>query len=980
MKKILFAILLMLLVSGLFAQDIKLVGIEYDGKPQPPTYDYENWYDITAKYEYPGKTDTLLNCFYGIGYSQSSLMGQILLKYCHGDGNIYIVKHGTWNEPLDMGKAGENRIMENDLVYVDLAKSKVEMTQDTVDVTYHLKFKETMKGFFNDIMYCEDKNIANTGFVPFNTVIIGGEKEAGYMTKAPKGWTNSLKPKGGKKFSFADSKTPLYYIVIPENATSVEEKAGSELKRYFDIMSGKKFNVIKDSEYKKGNFISIGKTTLSKKAPSYNKDLGVEGYAIDFLNNNICIFGGRGRGPINGVFSMLEEDFGCRFWTSKDEFVPKTVPFAQTVKSREFIPALDLRDPYIFEAWDPVWSMKNRTNAPNAAIPAQYGGSIKYHALVHTYATYFPPNVYFKDHPEYYSEINGVRTPTQLCNTNPDVVRLSIEKTKQIFRDHPNATITSVSPNDGRGFCDCENCKAMDEANGGRSGSYFYLVNEVAKGIRDEFPDKKILALAYLDYAMPPTNMKIEDNVVVQLCTDSHAWKYQFCFTTESDEFAPKMIEWGKSGAGVFIWDYVTSYVHMLVPMANMPVVRENMKFYIDNNAKGMMLQGTCYSNGGDMSDMRSWVWAKQIWDIDRDTKTLMKDFIYGYYRECAEPVWDYQMMLWDFWETNHAKPHKCGDKESGNPLLDNLMCSYAPDGPMFTEEFMARFWDDINKAEKLAEGEDMLWKIKKIKASLLYLELGQNVGYMTEFKDFKPGKCFRNGILENKEKYKANYDELMEICTKLQISSFSEQNAQSAIIEKWEAVFASEGVSVPTQAISNEWIFKQDKDNVGISEKWFSETKYFDKALNKSLADVTTAKDGDGCSRLRVDINAGWESQGYEDYNGAGWYFQKVKLDDSIKNANKIYLYFGGIDEEGWIYLNGELVCEHSVAATGKPTNVLWNEPVAIDVTDIIKKDDYNEIAVRVYDASGMGGVWKPVKIYGPDAPKTASDFAMLL
>ena len=82
--------------------------------------------------------------------------------------------------------------------------------------------------------------------------------------------------------------------------------------------------------------------------------------------------------------------------------------------------------------------------------------------------------------------------------------------------------------------------------------------------------------------------------------------------------------------------------------------------------------------------EMRAWVWAKQLWNPELDTKALMKDFVFGYYKAAAAPIWDYQMAMWAYWEKWHKQPHKCGEP-SDNPLLNNLHCSYAPDGPMFT-------------------------------------------------------------------------------------------------------------------------------------------------------------------------------------------------------------------------------------------------------------------------------------------------------
>ena len=281
------------------------------------------------------------------------------------------------------------------------------------------------------------------------------------------------------------------------------------------------------------------------------------------------------------------------------------------------MPVLELRDPYILKMHDPTWSLRNKTNTPHARIPLAWGGSIRYHHMGHTYAAYFPTDAYFAEHPEYYALVNGKRQPSQLCHTNEDVIRLSIEKTCEIFRNHPEVTITAIGPNDGRGFCDCPNCKKLDDENGGRSGSFFYMVNRIAEGVKKQFPNNHIISLAYLDYASPPTKLKVDDYIIIQLCTDSHAWKYQFCFLWESQEFQEIIRAWQAVKAKVFIWDYTTDYVHYLVPMANWPVVADNTRFLIRNGATGIMYE----SELNDIDEMRAWVWAKQLWNPDLDTR-----------------------------------------------------------------------------------------------------------------------------------------------------------------------------------------------------------------------------------------------------------------------------------------------------------------------------------------------------------------------
>jgi len=782
------------IVSG---SGVKATGVLYNGEAtliSPLKTD--TWHNVECTYEYKNKTNLISNSMFVIA-DKNDIINGLTLTYSPSSNLVNIITHGTWMGIEDSGLLGAtSTIIENDIAYVDCENTTVTTTADKIKVNFRIKFKTNFVGDWSSYLYSEATDGTYTGFVYMGESPVENDilNTINVYRTMPASWVNSLKPDGGISLSLANNQVASYVIVVPDNATTKERKAAYDLSRYFKLISNANFNIIPESQYVSStNFISIGRTNLfvNNALSQTNDNLSTEGYSIDIINNNVYLNGGTGRGLVDGIYSILEEDIGCRWYTNENkEYVPLMTNFSVSISPRVHMPQLDLRDPFIHEAWSTNWSLRNKTNAPYATIPAAFGGSIKYHFLVHTANWYVPPADYFDTHPEYYALVNGVRTSSQLCYTNPSVVDMIIEKTKEIFRNDPNATITSVSPNDGRGFCDCPNCQALDNANGGRSGSYFNLINQVAAAIKTEFPDKKILALAYLDYATPPTNIQIADNVVVQLCTDGHAWKYQFCYTTESNGFQNSMISWGNSGAGIFVWDYVTDYVHMLVPMANMPVVSDNMRFYLQHNAKGIMLQGTCYSGGGDMSDMRAWVWGKQMWNPDLDTRDLMRDFIYGHYQECAEPIWNYQMMLWNYWEYYHAMLHVCGEP-STNPLLNNLMCSYDPDGPMFTQDFMTNFWSYITTAETLAQSDDMLWRIKKIKASLLYLELAQNVGYYTEFRTFKNGKEFVNGVLNNKAKYEAYYNELQNIITHWKISSFSEQNEQSKILDKWEEIFA---------------------------------------------------------------------------------------------------------------------------------------------------------------------------------------------
>ena len=80
------------------------------------------------------------------------------------------------------------------------------------------------------------------------------------------------------------------------------------------------------------------------------------------------------------------------------------------------------------------------------------------------------------------------------------------------------------------------------------------------------------------------------------------------------------------------------------------------------------------------------------------------------------------------------------------------------------------------------------------------------------------------------------------------------------------------------------------------------------------------------------------------------------------------VYLYFGAVDEEAYIYLNAEPIYEHTCASTGLVPQAIWVTPFAFDVKPHLKYGERNTITVRVYNSKGMGGIYMPVYLVGAD------------
>ncbi len=973
------------LVAGPCAQSLsaeapKNVGVTFNGEAEPPApLPTDQWHTIVASYRHTGSVHLLTNTYLVITRGSSQLSG-FYVGYNLPGNELAIVKHGFWNATEATGKPGEaGKVIENDQGAMDCEHTTVAKTADEIVVSYRIRFKpHVLKGGYNVFMYIEDKNRKYEGFTNMGAITI--DQDAGvHRSDMPEQWHNSLQPAGERaaEVVLADRRKASYSVVIPRQAERIEVKAAADLCLYLKQISRADFTVTGEGDFVAGSgpYVSIGRTALlaGSRCQWKSADLAAEGYAIEVVDGNVYLYGGTGRGLMHAVYSLLEEDLGCRWYSTSSVDTPRRTRLAVSLIPRKVIPVLELRDPYIHKLHDVNWSLHNKTNTPHARIPLAWGGSIRYHMMGHTYASYFPTDRYFAQHPEYYALVNGKRQPSQLCHTNEDVIRLSIEKTCEIFRNHPEVTVTAIGPNDGRGFCDCPNCKRLDDENGGRSGSFFYHVNRIAEGVKQEFPNNHLICLAYLDYASPPTKLKVDDYVIVQLCTDSHAWKYQFCYVWESPDFQKMIRAWHAVKAKVFVWDYTTDYVHFLVPMANWAVVSENTRFNIRNGATGIMYE----SELNDIDEMRGWVWAKQLWNPALDTRALMADFVFGYYKEAARPIWDYQMMMWAFWEKWHKQPHKCGEP-SDNPLLNNLHCSYSPDGPMFTPEFMGNMRRCFTEAERMAQSEAILARVKRAKLSLLYLELSQNLGYYTEFGDFVYGKSIRLPRAE-KQGFKPQLDEFTAICKQNELTSLGIPITLEKITGRWQQCIDADSADLPKVYLPAEWIFAADREDKGVAGKWYAQQSYYDAAAavlgGAEAGRTSTPPLPQGLSRVHINRGVGWEQQGFAGLDGYGWYFQNLEIPDDLARRQHLYLLFRGINEQAWIYVNGELACERSYASTGKHVGELIGAPLSVDAKRWLAAGVKNRIAVRVTHASGLGGITLPAMLVGTDKECTTGE-----
>ncbi len=90
-----------------------------------------------------------------------------------------------------------------------------------------------------------------------------------------------------------------------------------------------------------GRVISIGNTRACKIAGFKPADLKQDGCRIDYNKGNLFLQGGSRKGILNGVYALLEEDLGCRWYPIDTTVIPVRTDLKLTVAPRVSVSPFD---------------------------------------------------------------------------------------------------------------------------------------------------------------------------------------------------------------------------------------------------------------------------------------------------------------------------------------------------------------------------------------------------------------------------------------------------------------------------------------------------------------------------------------------------------------------------------------------------------------------------------------------------------------
>lgn len=373
-------------------------------------------------------------------------------------------------------------------------------------------------------------------------------------------------------------------MVVPAEATDLQKAAVEDFTRTVRRASGAEIPVIKEAEAARlsSNTVRIvlGPGPLAEKLGFKGDDLKPEEFRLITADNAIVVLArdlpssssrasrtwGESRVTTWALSYILDRHLGVR-WLWPGE-LGTVVPARRTIR----VPELDVR-------WQPTQLGRNfrSSRGPEVLLWSahhQVTGGRQNYRFSHSFRRGSDngewwdrfhesrPDNFAKNSAGEIAYTNNDKEFFQLCVSNPAV-------TEQIVRGWEEAgrpDFWDVTPNDGSGYCTCDNCRALDLKYGGVTYSkediwkqaphvsltdrYVWHWNQLIRIMREKNPNVRIGVYYYSAYRNPSRTLKVEDRIVGQIVHgfDFSFWKSWQAVGAKEIDLRPNWWHMGANG------------------------------------------------------------------------------------------------------------------------------------------------------------------------------------------------------------------------------------------------------------------------------------------------------------------------------------------------------------------------------------------------------------------------------------------------
>lgn len=762
-------------------------------------------------------------------------------------------------------------------------------------------------------------------------------------------------------FSWKKGETPPT-ICIPAQATAAEQFAASELQTYLKKITGELAPIATGE-----TIPQTGKTIILGRHPRNSdlkwSELSPDEFIIEALPDTIRIAGGVGkeitnvngqkfvqeRGTLYGVYEFLE-NLGVRWYRPEPwgEYVPNSEQITLPSNRKKYQPGYKYRYGMNGYRWwkdetmeqralARLWATRNRQNC-NMWTGPEYGGY--YHInFAHNYMYLVPTEQYFATHPEYFALVNSKRSDkpeAQLCLSNPDVQQLFVKAIIGQAKSNPQAEVISVEPNDMSLWCECNGCKAMDDPKLSAGFGGISMANRVcafnsivARKVAEQAPQVKVGWLAYNQHTEVPTLVtKLEPNTVVMATAFAGAYsdysrKLTDPASMQNARFIKILEGYGRL-TQIFVHDYFSGYA-WFGPLPIIHTMVDRLRAYRHYNVVG--LYSEMHPHWGPQG-LELYFYCKLLWNPDLDVNKELDLYYKNYYGLAAKPMKEYHELL------EKAATNGSYFGSGGSGILN-----------LFSNDLLEKLKTPIETARQLVKGK--VPYEQRIEGVWAGYEFARRFRQAANLKD-KNQIVEAVETLDNLDKFVLSYKagDVFDNGPVFTMPFDTTRDFGKTIREQAELLGKFENPQV-AQIHDKNWRFQTDEKDEGLKSNWMS-------------GDFTVK------SWPLIDADRWWQEQGYSNYHGIAWY-RRSFTPPALEGSQRLVLYFGAVDGDSTVFINGKKVGEHNLQADG----VGWDKLFYFDITSFIIPNQSNVIAVRVKKLVAMSGMFKGVKILKADKVK---------
>jgi len=489
--------------------------------------------------------------------------------------------------------------------------------------------------------------------------------------------------------------------------------------------------------------------------PADERSLGKDGFRIRVLERSIDFDAHTRYGFLNAVYTFLTRYCGFLWlWPGAEgeihnDLESLTIPTGEQTETPDYLWRWLLAGDFEADVQSKWTAMEfhmrpDRTSSEEFRLWCRRNrlGGLKVH-LGHTWGEMIDPDIYGREHPEYFAETKGSRQESianwdgkhggQLCTSNPNVVDLMVEKIRKFFDDNPGFDAISISPNDGLGFCECDRCIALDVAFGNPAPEedvkpdaalestfkddadrtsrpsritgpitdrIFTFANQIAGKIAQSHPDKLLLLLVYSCYRTPPRQVKLAPNIIAQFCLQCHQYWDRCSFDADIRDLQAL----AQYASHLAIYEYYDQ--------GNWPGVVRSFPDLISQSLKEFHRIGVRHYQpqagpGFAVNGFNLWSLARTLWDTSCDVDALLEEYCSKAFGPAAENMRGYYNLWRKRWKECKGLK-EFGDDVPGSTTARLQNTPFDQIRRLYPSEFLDTCARQIDQAKKAVPADSM--------------------------------------------------------------------------------------------------------------------------------------------------------------------------------------------------------------------------------------------------------------------------------